>query len=1387
MAVPVLSKVGKMVFGTRNERMVKRYLRIVDQVSAQKDDMASLTDAELKAKTDEFRKRIADGEQSEDLIPEVFAVAREAMDRSVGIRNIFNPIHEFDPGRLPDAARQLFDQVQSEIDATEDRQPKDDLLGCLEPVPAWKLVDIPPALYEAIRELEPVSRPPFRARPFDVQIIGAIVLYEGRIAEMKTGEGKTIVAPLSCYLAALADEQVHVVTVNDYLVQRDRDWTFPFFHSLGLRVGAIHPMHMQHPQVKQAMYKCDVVYGTTAEFGFDYLRDNMKLSVQEQVQRHRHRAIVDEVDSTLIDEARTPLIISGPAHDHAPRYEMADGLARDLLAKQKPWEDIDHQVQSVLLEISGLEGDIRNARDKDQVPAIKAKMDAAKEKLPTLEAKRDEYVRYYEIELDKKKATLTHQGIAEAQKVAGIGSFYVGENIDVPHLLEQAIRAYTVYQRDKDYIVGADDQGEQSIIIVDQNTGRKMVGRQWSDGLHQAIESKEGVPIKQETQTMATITIQNFYKLYDNLSGMTGTADTEATEFYEIYSLDVVVIPTNVPVRRVDYDDVVYLSIKDKTDAILEEIRTVHDYGQPILVGTTSVERSKELSDELTRRYGIKHEVLNAEQHDRESEIIKSAGELGAVMIATNMAGRGTDIKLGQIDRASQLNHWKQRGICPKDVTASMSDEEIRERAYRHMAVKELGLSKQDVAARSDDDIRRALLEHWYVTHCFGKESKASSMSEDALRRELDGANNWMFHDLRFHDSVEDLGGLHVVATERHESRRIDNQLRGRSGRQGDKGSSRFFLSLEDDLMKMFAGPTTLKILSRLGMKEGDAIEHPMLSRSVGKAQRKVEERNFLIRKNILEYDEVMDHQRHDFYGTRQEVLEGRGIKERIFGHLDLSIDDASWRFLDEPYSANCMSEWVREHLGVDIDADRMNGKEREDLHDLIRREGSEEAGRVIEVTLGEFLSEDIDLGKGKIVERDSQGDDYQGLSNWAKSHFQADLSPSDLRSLDREGVAAALQSAADRLIKSADLSQLDPYLIEHHAQHELARWVGSKFDIEQDDDVYEQLENPEEAAEHIREQSRGLYADREQRYPVEFALDMTTAAMQQDPQQALTRFCGWAKQRYDLDWKPDSLPSTNPLVLRDILLGEAAKWDDERIAKRVEEVCSKGGADSESMNSWCMEHLGTRMTPEQMEEFDREPTATIDEVVRTTMRSEMIHFERWILLQIVDGAWKDHLHSMDQLRESIGYRSFSQRDPRIEFKREGANLYEEMQMEIRDRVTDLIFKAKLQPQVQQQQQRAQGETPQQRASQTQPAAGATAAAAGAGSPQQQRDIEAAQQAGAKQPRQAPRSNRPAGGAVTLGRNEIVTVLDPQSGKKETMKFKKAKPLLQQGWRLVNE
>ncbi len=1355
MAVKAFSAVLKKVFGTRNERLVKRYLRIVDQVSAREPEVRALTDAGLRSRTDEYKKRIADGEKPKDMIPEVFAVAREAMDRAVGIRNIFNPEHRFDPSRLPDAARRLYDETKAKMDATEARPPEGDLLGCEGPLPAWMFVDIPNELYEAVRELYPESRPPFRARPFDVQIIGAVVLYEGRIAEMKTGEGKTIVAPLSTYLAVLAAEQVHVITVNDYLVQRDRDWTFPFFRSLGLTVGAIHPMHMQGPQGKLAAYGCDVVYGTTSEFGFDYLRDNMKLSAAEQVQKHRNFAIVDEVDSTLIDEARTPLIISGPAHQSTPRYELADRLARELVEAQRGWNEADRKVQSCNVEMSGLEGDIRNARDKDKVVEMKHRLEAAQKRLPELEGARDLHTQYYEVELDKKKATLTHEGIDEAQKRAGLGSFYVGDNIDLPHLLEQSIRAHTVYQRDRDYVVAQDEDGGLGVVIVDQNTGRKMVGRQWSDGLHQAVEAKEGVTIKQETQTMATITIQNFFKLYDRLAGMTGTADTEATEFYEIYGLDVVVIPTNVPVVRNDHNDRVFMSEKDKWDAIVEEIKRFNDAGRPVLVGTTSVEKSDTLSKMLTRKHKVEHEVLNAKHHERESEIIMGAGELGAVMVATNMAGRGTDIRLGAVTRESLVDYWKRRGIAPRDVTPDMNDDAIVAAVHRHIAAKDLGLTKADLAAKSDEDVRLALLRHWARELTWVDEGKIDSMSADAICKELDATGASQLHRLHMYRSVEDMGGLHVIGTERHESRRIDNQLRGRCGRQGDKGSSRFYLSLEDDLMKMFAGPTTLKVLSRLGMKEGDAIEHPMLSKSVGRAQRKVEERNFLIRKNILEYDEVMDHQRHEFYGMRQNVLEGHGVKQLIFEHIDESVADAAYRFLDKNYVANCIGEWVREHLNVSIDPERIRRKDREDLHNLLHVDAKEEAANAIRLTMNEYLPEEGDPDQW----------DYSSLADWANANFKAGVKLSTLREMSRREIGRFIEAAADKAIDDADLAPLDQYLVEQYPAKELAKWAVNKFAGGFTAEDFVGIDDPQVAVGKIMAHARAQYERREVTYPVEFAIEMTTAGMAHNPQQAIQQFCNWVRARYELEWSPTALPTPDPAELGRILVKEAESWDENRIADRAERAVAAGSSPDE-LDEWLRKHVGVMLTKEEKERAVDDPKTVAEEKIAATLRAELTQFERWVLLQILDQAWKDHLYAIDQLKESIGLRSFSQRDPRIEFKREGARLFEEMQESIRDKVTDLIFKAKLTPQVVPRRPAPQRAAPasgpangggaahDRRPAQVAQPATAAAAAAVAGTAAQRRDIEAAERAGAPSGAEGRPQRQPARAAPTIGRNE---------------------------------
>ncbi|MFG0327393.1 MAG: hypothetical protein ACF8SC_09045, partial [Phycisphaerales bacterium JB037] len=776
--IPVIGGILNKLVGTRNERFVKRYTNRVEAINKLEPEIRKLTDGQIKEMIGRFREQHDKGTPTSDLLIEVFAVAREAMDRAVGIRNIFNPAHagNFDPSKLPASARELFDKTKAEMESLEPRNPEGDLLGETEPVPAWVWHPIPNELYEAVREIYPESRPPFRSRPFDVQLIGGMVLASGKIAEMKTGEGKTIVGPLACALAAVERKQVHVVTVNDYLVKRDRDWTMPFFCALGLSVGAIHPMHMQPEETKRRMYRCDVVYGTTSEFGFDYLRDNMKRSVEQQVQRKRQFAIVDEVDSILIDEARTPLIISGAAHDEQPRYDLADRLARHLVDKQRSWTRCEEKVRACLERIKGLEGDIRQVRDKSQVPELQARLAEEKKKLPELERERDQFVQYFEAKEERKSAHLTHEGIAEAQRVAGIGSFYVDENMDLPHLLEQSVRAHAVYQRDRDYVVmDLPDQRtgrpSPSIVIVDTNTGRPMIGRQWSDGLHQAIEAKEGVPIKEETQTVATITIQNFFKMYKRLAGMTGTADTEAQEFHDIYGMDVVSIPTNREVIRVDAPDLVYLRAKDKWEAIVDEIKAFHDVGRPILVGTTSVAKSEMISDQLSRKFGIKHEVLNAKQHEREGNIITEAGQLGAVMIATNMAGRGTDIKLGSFTREQLLEHWLRRGICSRKLTVDADERALREDVYRKIAPAELGLKKREAEEMPFEELEMSLLRHWAMRCTMLTDKAIGSMSGEELREALDQTQRVLLHRIRWFKDVEDLGGLHVIGTERHEAR----------------------------------------------------------------------------------------------------------------------------------------------------------------------------------------------------------------------------------------------------------------------------------------------------------------------------------------------------------------------------------------------------------------------------------------------------------------------------------------------------------------------------------------------------------------------------------------------------------------------------------------
>ncbi|RMD64462.1 MAG: hypothetical protein D6824_03965, partial [Planctomycetota bacterium] len=958
-----------------------------------------------------------------------------------------------------------------------------------------------------------------------------------------------------------------------------------------------------------------------------------------------------------------------------PRYELADQLARHLVEKQKPWTEADEKVQACRRRIKGLEGDIRNARDKSRVPQLQAQLKQAREELPRLEAARDQHTQYYEVELDRKQAHLTHKGIEEAQRVAGVGSFYSGQNVDLPHLLEQAIRAHTVYQRDRDYVVvpledPQTGQTQPSVVIVDAFTGRLQIGRQWSDGLHQAVEAKEKVPIKQETQTVATVTIQNYYRMYERLAGMTGTADTEAQEFHDIYSLDVVVIPTNRPVIRRDFNDLIFLSEKDKWSAIVEEIRNFHDVGRPVLVGTTSVEKSEKLSEELSRRHNIQHEVLNAKQHEREAHIIEHAGELGAVMIATNMAGRGTDIKLGRVDRAQLLEHWRRRGLAPASLTVDAGDEEVREAIFRKIAPRTLGIPKKDVEAMDFPELELALLRAWAMEHTWVDPRKIERERDpEVLRQWLDDHGRFLLHRVGWVETVEELGGLHVVGTERHESRRIDNQLRGRSGRQGDRGSSRFFVSLEDDLMKMFAGETTLRILSKLGMKEGDAIEHPMLTKSVERAQRKVEERNFQIRKQILDYDEVMEHQRQDFYSLRQRVLEGVGLRELIFEYVEEAVWDAVGKYLSGTYAAERAAERAQQLLGCFIPSERLRTRDFDELVERVRELALADARANVDVSLGEYLSDEAE-----------EDYDLLGLANWAAQQWGVELVPHELRGMSRREISERLLAAAQERIEATDLSSLKPLLEPDLGAKDLAAWVERTLGFTVEVEKIVQAESNEQVVELILEKAKELHHRREIEHPVDFALASTMAMMRQSPRDAAARLCAWANARYGLDWDERTVMLTPPQKIRQQLL-EASKdyIESGRLEQAVQEALALAD-DDEALDAHLQERYGGPL-PERVRRCKGErKREMIRAMIEGVLREEMVRFERFVLLETLDPLWKDHLYAMDQLRDSISFRAFSQMDPRIEYKREGARLYEQMKQQVRDRVAEYAFKLRYAP-----------------------------------------------------------------------------------------------------------
>ena len=770
------------VFGTKNERVVKSLTPNVQAINALEPQISKLSDAELRAKTEEFRQRIQErlGRVAKPMQTEIPAAGGEDEDDD------FDQQKQFEKAEY-EALQEVLDQI----------------------------------LVEAFAVVREAGRRVLNMRHFDVQLIGGMVLHSGRISEMKTGEGKTLVATLPVYLNALSGRGVHVVTVNDYLAKRDSEWMGKLYRFLGLSVGVI--VHDLDDDERRAAYAADVTYGTNNEFGFDYLRDNMKFDIRDCVQRGHHFAIVDEVDSILIDEARTPLIISGASEESTDKYYRVNRI----IPKLEKGEELSQTEVRDLLEQNKFSPERREAliRELNESGSDPQRMILTGD---------------YAIDEKHRNITVTDDGWVKVEGLLGIGNIADPENWPLKHHVETAIKAHALYRRDVEYVV---KDGE--VIIVDEFTGRMMPGRRWSDGLHQAIEAKEGVKIERENQTLATITFQNYFRMFKKLAGMTGTAETEAEEFEKIYKLEVVVIPTNKPLLRVENPDVVYRTEKEKYFAAADEIQKLAVSGQPVLVGTTSVEKSERLS-ELLKKKGLKHVVLNAKFHEREAEIVAQAGRKGMVTIATNMAGRGTDILLGGNPEFMAKQELVKKGIA-----------------------QQLRVAQGKIEGPQEDG----------QTSVFYYNGNEYNVPTDKWAEAL---NRYKAQTDIEHDEVTAVGGLHILGTERHESRRIDNQLRGRAGRQGDPGSSRFYLALEDDLMRIFAKEWVSTLLQKLGMEEGVPIESRMITRRIETAQKTVEAQHFESRKHLLEYDDVMNKQREAVYGLRRRLLEGTDQKDLI-------------------------------------------------------------------------------------------------------------------------------------------------------------------------------------------------------------------------------------------------------------------------------------------------------------------------------------------------------------------------------------------------------------------------------------------------------------------------------------------------------------------------
>jgi len=1307
-----VSGLPRKVFGTRNDRILKGYQRHIGPINDLEESLRGDFDDRMAARIADENVDALDEDERE------LARQRIRVELSEDLRER--------TAKLKTRIIEHYGELESWWESLEhgkrlEEHFKDEYRKRTTKV--IEAMDQTGTTYEAFAVLREASRRAQRHRHFDCQLIGGRVLFEGKIAEMRTGEGKTIVCHLAAFLTVLSGRHVHIVTVNDYLVRRDAEFAAPIFELVDVSVGYIQSQldPSGSEGIRRAAYACDITYGTNSEFGFDYLRDNMKTRFEDQVQGPLDFVIVDEVDSILIDEARTPLIISGPAYDDVSRYPRADRVAEELVRRQAPW---DRKLQATVAKYDGNAHDIPKVEDAMKILGYREKKRADadpsnsdEEPMATLgpdfltddhvEAIQfyeadvlhipasERYRRYFIVQLERKQVGITHEGVTIAQELLDLGSLYSGANMEWPHLIENALRAHKVYQRDRDYVV----QNGQ-VIIVDPFTGRLMHGRQWSDGLHQAVEAKENVKVKEETQTLATITIQNFVKLYRIKAGMTGTALTEATEFDKIYRLDVVEIPTNRPVNRVDHNDKMYRDVEQKYQAIVDEIFEVHRRGvpadpflladvftallpvlkkqgsetrrveealdrfnhaelgdkdtiafmmevyaeamgdlargRPILVGTTSVENSEKLSRILEGRYGIDHEVLNAKNHSREADIVAKAGETtlptsgkdktpkGNVTIATNMAGRGTDIKLG-------LNV-----VYPTCKVPEKLPDGVERSSFYPAGITKCCISCDEYDAATN------------CAHCF--KPKLDPRFPELGRKVC---------------PINVPCGLHIIGTERHESRRIDNQLRGRSGRQGDPGSSRFSLSLQDDLLKMFMSDWMLKMMEKLGFTEGTSLEDKRLSKGIERAQRKVEERNFSTRKHLLEWDEPMDFQRKEFYAVRQRILEERDLPALIFDTIDNSIQSTLDNNLSPGFAQSCIAEWCRSNLELTIDEDAISTDDLESAQRSIRRKAKDEAQESIRTSIGEYIDPD----------EPQRNWDIGGLLSWSKRLFQVPFTQNQLRKMDPSEIEDALIEAAEAHYDSLDLNGIAMYLDPKYPHQALVDWAKAKFDVALD--VTEVLEmSKAELVQLLGDRVLKAYRDREVRYPVEWCIERALSDESADDALAADTLVAWANSKFRIGWTLDNVQDRDAEEIRDELFRMNEAFFDGKLEEEID--ANIEGKSQEEAVAWAKERFGRAWNQRRFEEsLNGDFRSAILAQGREMLRWELTRLEQYVLLRIYDQAWKDHLLEMDHLKTAIMQRPLGgdQGHPQSQFAIEGRQLFTQMWARIANRVTDIIFK----------------------------------------------------------------------------------------------------------------